>query len=54
MKRCILFLFFSLITMCGFTQGMEDMWDSSTAGKAHLNIQWFKEAKFGLFIHWGL
>lgn len=54
MKRCFLFLFLSLITMCGFTQGMEDMWDSSTTGKAHPNIQWFKEAKFGLFIHWGL
>ncbi|UAY54181.1 alpha-L-fucosidase [Arachidicoccus terrestris] len=54
MKRCFLFLFFSLITMCGFTQGMEDMWDSSTTGKTHPNIHWFNEAKFGLFIHWGL
>lgn len=35
-------------------QGMEEMWDKSASGKEHPGIQWFKDAKFGLFIHWGL
>jgi alpha-L-fucosidase len=30
------------------------MWDKTASGRTHPNIQWFKEAKFGLFIHWGL
>jgi alpha-L-fucosidase len=33
---------------------MDEMWDSSTIGKENPNLQWFKEAKFGMFIHWGL
>lgn len=33
---------------------MDEMWDKSASGKRHPNSQWFKEAKFGLFIHWGL
>ena len=33
---------------------MEEMWDKTAAGKEHPNIKWFKEAKFGMFIHWGL
>lgn len=35
-------------------QVMEQMWDKGAAAKEHPNIQWFKDAKFGLFIHWGL
>lgn len=35
-------------------QTMDEMWDSSSSGKEHPNIQWFKDAKFGMFIHWGL
>jgi len=31
-----------------------ESWDKNTSGKEHPNIQWFKDAKFGLFIHWGL
>lgn len=54
MKIFFLFLFLSLTVISASAQGMEDMWDSSTTGKAHPNIQWFREAKFGLFIHWGL
>lgn len=30
------------------------MWDNRATGKEHRNIQWFKDAKFGMFIHWGL
>jgi alpha-L-fucosidase len=32
----------------------DEMWDKSASGKQHPNIQWFKDAKFGMFIHWGL
>jgi alpha-L-fucosidase len=37
-----------------YSQTMDEMWDSSTTGKENPNIQWFKDAKFGMFIHWGL
>ncbi len=32
----------------------DEMWDKSASGRQHPNIQWFKEARFGMFIHWGL
>ncbi|HVI46795.1 MAG TPA: alpha-L-fucosidase [Chitinophaga sp.] len=35
-------------------QDMPDMWGSATAKDAHPGLQWFRDAKFGLFIHWGL
>nr|WP_226905003.1 alpha-L-fucosidase [Pedobacter schmidteae] len=35
-------------------QTMEEMWDDRSNGQKHPNIQWFKDAKFGMFIHWGL
>lgn len=35
-------------------QTMDEMWDNRFAGNEHPNVQWFKDAKFGLFIHWGL
>ncbi len=35
-------------------QTMDEMWDSRSSGDEHHNIQWFKDAKFGMFIHWGL
>lgn len=35
-------------------QTMDEMWDSSVSGKENPNLKWFKEAKFGMFIHWGL
>lgn len=35
-------------------QTMDEMWDSRSSGQEHPNIQWFKDAKFGMFIHWGL
>ncbi|WP_276483333.1 alpha-L-fucosidase [Paraflavitalea pollutisoli] len=35
-------------------QAQDEMWDKTSSGKNHPNIQWFKDAKFGLFIHWGL
>lgn len=35
-------------------QTMDEMWDNRASAAEHPNIQWFKEAKFGMFIHWGL
>jgi len=52
LKKIILFLT-CLFTVCSsFAQ--EELWDKTASGKEHPNIQWFKDAKFGLFIHWGL
>ncbi len=43
-----------LIMLPAFAQTMDQMWDSSVSGKENPNLRWFKEAKFGMFIHWGL
>lgn len=37
-----------------YAQTMDQMWDSNISGKENPNLKWFKEAKFGMFIHWGL
>jgi alpha-L-fucosidase len=31
-----------------------DRWDKDASSKPHPGISWFKDAKFGMFIHWGL
>lgn len=48
----VVLVFFSVI----FTnaQTMDKMWDNTSSGKSNPNVQWFRDAKFGLFIHWGL
>lgn len=51
--------FLTIALLCTFiisvnAQTMDEMWDSRSSAKEHANIQWFKEAKFGMFIHWGL
>lgn len=33
-------------------QTMDQMWDSKVTGRENPNLQWFKDAKFGMFIHW--
>jgi len=48
-----LFVLFLAITMSVNAQDTES-WDKTVSGKEHPNIQWFKDAKFGMFIHWGL
>lgn len=52
-QRCIVICVF-LFGMTAHAQTMDEMWESRSSGKEHANIQWFKDAKFGLFIHWGL
>lgn len=47
-------LLFAMNRAACYGQSMEQMWDTASNKKQHSNIQWFKEAKFGLFIHWGL
>ncbi len=42
------------ISFSAASQTMDEMWDNTSSGKEHPNIQWFKDAKFGMFIHWGL
>lgn len=55
MKKYIkLLALLALLPLYSFAQTMDQMWDSSVAGQENPNLKWFKEAKFGLFIHWGL
>jgi len=37
-----------------YAQTMDQMWDSRSSEKQNPNLKWFKDAKFGMFIHWGL
>ncbi len=48
-----LLILFSISLFCS-SQTMDQMWEKSASQKEHPNIQWFKNAKFGMFIHWGL
>jgi alpha-L-fucosidase len=50
----IIFLFIIASFVATTIVAQDEMWDKTSSGKQHPNIQWFKEAKFGLFIHWGL
>ncbi|WP_316821519.1 alpha-L-fucosidase [Pedobacter gandavensis] len=52
-KRVIyLLLFFSTIY---HSQAQDiERWDKDASTKENPNTRWFQEAKFGLFIHWGL
>jgi alpha-L-fucosidase len=47
-------LLFAMNHAACYGQSMEQMWDTTSNKKQQPNAQWFKEAKFGLFIHWGL
>lgn len=44
----------NLLGAASVANAQDEMWDKSASGRQHPNIQWFKEAKFGMFIHWGL
>ncbi|MES2278772.1 MAG: alpha-L-fucosidase [Bacteroidota bacterium] len=53
LKSICTFLVFSIVSLCATAQESE-RWDKNVSGEEHPNIQWFKDAKFGMFIHWGL
>jgi alpha-L-fucosidase len=36
------------------SQEMNEMWSSDIDKASEAKTQWFKDAKFGMFIHWGL
>lgn len=47
---CFLTLFFYQTVNAQETE----RWDKEVLAKPNPNLQWFKDAKFGMFIHWGL
>ncbi|MFH6991729.1 alpha-L-fucosidase [Flavobacterium sp. FlaQc-48] len=58
-KSRTLNMLFKLLLVLGYAnfsyaQDMNEMWDSRVSGKENPNVQWFRDAKFGMFIHWGL
>lgn len=54
MRKIIFPLCFMLSGLSLSAQDMKDMWTREAATSAHPGLSWFREAKFGLFIHWGL
>ncbi|NIG56885.1 alpha-L-fucosidase [Chitinophaga sp. Cy-1792] len=53
MKKWLLLLTFMYVRVSA--QDMPDMWTKDAAkNNENPNLAWFKDAKFGLFIHWGL
>ena len=55
MKRALLMPVLAvLVCASAISQTMDEMWDARSNSKEHPNIKWFKDAKFGMFIHWGL
>ncbi|ALL04862.1 alpha-L-fucosidase [Pedobacter sp. PACM 27299] len=54
LKKSFIYLFLFFSTICtSFAQDIE-RWDKSSTGKENPNASWFQNAKFGMFIHWGL
>lgn len=54
-KIALLFLLIISITHFLPAQDMKDMWTKDADNNPnHPGLQWFRTAKFGLFIHWGL
>jgi alpha-L-fucosidase len=53
--RYILTLACLIISTCStMSQEMNEMWSSDIDKASEAKTQWFKDAKFGMFIHWGL
>ncbi|MCW3467979.1 alpha-L-fucosidase [Chitinophaga nivalis] len=50
----LLFVLCSCMAMAVQSQDMPDMWTRNSSNHTHPGLKWFSEAKFGLFIHWGL
>jgi hypothetical protein len=55
MKKNILWIwvFFSIVLNVSGQENMTQMWESQINASDDKS-QWFEQAKFGLFIHWGL
>lgn len=54
LKKSSIYLFLFFSTICtSYAQDIE-RWDKSSAEKENPNASWFQNAKFGMFIHWGL
>lgn len=53
-KYCLMLALMACCIVPAKAQTMDKMWDDRYSGKDSSNIQWFRDAKFGLFIHWGL
>ena len=51
MRKLTLLLFASLILNASFAQQYKPTWESIDTRPVP---QWFKDAKFGIFIHWGV
>lgn len=54
MMKKLFFLLLTLTYIRSVAQDMPDMWTKGAANSANPNLEWFRSAKFGLFIHWGL
>jgi alpha-L-fucosidase len=54
-RKIGLLLILTLTTLRTPAQDMKDMWTKDASlNSTHPGLKWFREAKFGLFIHWGL
>jgi len=53
-KRATVLLLSILLTFSCSAQYETNRWDKASGAKENPNLQWFRDAKFGLFIHWGL
>jgi alpha-L-fucosidase len=54
MKYILIFICFITSVSNAMAQGMEEMWGNNIDQTNDAKTQWFKDAKFGMFIHWGL
>jgi alpha-L-fucosidase len=53
--KCLAIIILLLQCSISFVNAQEtERWDKEVSGKPNPNQQWFKDAKFGMFIHWGL
>lgn len=49
-----LLIIYFFINIIAIGQNEKNVISEKNPNEEHSNIQWFKDAKFGLFMHWGL
>ncbi|MDB5010352.1 MAG: alpha-L-fucosidase [Mucilaginibacter sp.] len=54
MKYLFIACFLTLLFFNTVNAQETERWDKEVSAKPNSNQQWFKDAKFGMFIHWGL